>query len=204
MPIVLLVALSLTIPIASVAGAGYKPTTIIIKPLIIHTGTPVLSPPGAPALVGVLMTGLLSLTYPDGRPVTLLTTTTTLRLCTSSGCVNVPATLTSTGPGTFSYSFNLPTSLTGAVTVILPAGSLMDSYNNQFPAAPTMIGKFTVPSTTPTSVPASGSAVYPSVMQTAYPTEETTQPQVTFLVPAVLAVLAILGVALVTLPNRKP
>jgi len=197
LPIALLVALFLTSTITSAAAVGYKAT------IIIHTGTPTVTPvPGAPALTGTLLTGLLSFTYPNGKPVTLLTTTTTLQLC-NSGCVDVPATITSTGPGSYSYSFNIPPTVTGAVTIMLPAGSLSDSYGNRFPTVPTVIGKFTVQSSTPTSVPASGSAVNPSVMQTAYPTEETTQPQITFLVPAVLAVLTILGVALVTLPNRK-
>jgi len=201
MPVALLVALFLTSTIASVAGAGYGPGATII----IHTGTPTVTPiPGAPALVGTLLTGLLRLTYANGHPVLLTTTTTTLRLCGTGGCVNVPATIISTGLGSYSYSFNIPSAITGNVQIILPAGSLTDSYGNRFPAVNTVIGTFTVPSTTPTSIPPSGSAVSPSVMQTAYPTEQTTQPQITLLVPAVLALLTVLGVALVMLPNRKP
>jgi hypothetical protein len=39
-------------------------------------------------------------------------------------------------------------------------------------------------------------------MQTADPIEQTTQPQINLLVPALLAVLAIVGVALAALPKR--
>ena len=195
----LLAALFLTMSIASVTAGGYGPQFPIV-----HHGPPtVLTVTGAPALSSNKVTGLLSFTYPNGQRVTLTSTSVTLRLCGTGGCTTVLATLTSTGPGTYSYSFTLPSTVTGSVSIVLPAGSLTDSYGTPFPSSDMVIGTFSTGTSSVAAMPGSPmNPVSPSVMQTADPIEQTTQPQINLLVPALLAVLAIVGVALAALPKR--
>jgi hypothetical protein len=117
----------------------------------------------------------------------------------------VTATLTQTGPGTYSYSFTIPAGITGTVTIILPAGSLTDIHGRAFPSVNTVIGTFTTGSASAPAIAASSvkySKESPSVMQTAQPLEQASQPQINLLIPALLALLSIAGLALLALPNK--
>ena len=197
-PITLLVTLFLTTAIASVAASGYAPGPIVGTP--ITTGF-------APSLVGTQITALLRFTYPDGTPVTVTQTTVTLRICITgtTKCATVTATLISTGLGTYSYSFTAPTGLTGSLTIILPAGSLTDEYGKPFPTADTVIGTFTdKPASSAPALAASSvkSSKGTSEMRITQPLELASQPQINTLLPALLTLLSILGVALVALPKK--
>jgi hypothetical protein len=115
--------------------------------------------------------------------------------------------LTQTGLGTYSYSFTIPTGITGTVSIILPAGSLTDIHGTGFPSVDTLIGTFTTGSASAPAVAASPvkySKESPSVMQTTQPLQQASQPQINLLIPALLAFLSIAGVALVVLPNKAP
>lgn len=152
--LVTLVVLLFAVPIGSVFAAGYA------------VARPIIGTAGAPALTGNNFSGALTLTYPNGAPITLTVSTVTLRLCSGSTCVTVVATITKTATGTYAYSFTIP-SLTGAVTIFLPAGSLTDEYGNAFPSVDTQIGTYAAPSP---SAPASESL--PAV-----PTPQQSSPQ---------------------------
>jgi hypothetical protein len=197
-PITLIAMLFLTTAIASVAAAGgYGPGFPMVR--IPETA------PGAPTVVGTQVSGLLTLTFPDGTSVTVTETTVTLRLCGASGCTTVSATLTPTGPGTYSYAFTIPSGLTGPVTIILPAGSLTDTQGTGFPSVDTAIGTFTAGSASAPALAASSvkySKQSQAVMHTTQPLEQASQPQINLLIPALLALLSIAGVALVALPNK--
>jgi hypothetical protein len=154
-------------------------------------------------------TGIVGLTYPNGVTAALSLSTVRLDLCATAGCTTVTATLTQTGPGAYTYSFPIPLGLSGTVTVILPAGSLTDTYGTGFPAVNTSIGTFTVGSASAsTGAPAlaASSVKYSkmgqSAMHTTQPLEQASQPQINTLLPALLTLLSILGVALVALPKK--
>ena len=83
-----------------------------------------------------------------------------------------------------------------AINIVLPAGSLTDQYGAPFPNVDTVIGTFTVGSGT--SAPANAGSPLTN------PAEETAQPQLNLLIPSLLALLSILGVALVAFPNKVP
>jgi hypothetical protein len=91
------------------------------------------------------------------------------------------------------------------VTIILPAGSLTDTNGTGFPSVDTVIGTFT---TGPASAPAiaASSVKYSkgslSVMHTTQPLEQPSQPEINLLIPALLGLLSIAGVALVALPKK--
>jgi hypothetical protein len=112
-----------------------------------YAPSPGISPVGSVASVGNTVTGSVTATYPDGTHVVLSSvyTTVMLRVCgTTGGCVLVQATFTPTATiGTYTFSFQHPSSVTGKVTVILPAGSLKDSFGNPLPAKDTIIGTYT-------------------------------------------------------------
>lgn len=113
-----------TVGAISVSGSGYAANAPVLH---------VCSLSGDP-------TGVLTVTYPNGRPVSLAQETVTLRVCgTAQGCVTVEAILIQTGPGAYSYSFTVPSAFNGAVTVTLPAGSLTDSYGTSFPSSDTAV-----------------------------------------------------------------
>ena len=138
------VVLLLTTTIASVARAQYAPTPIVIPRGPVFNPNPSVGiVPSPPVLAGTKLSGFLTVNYPDERPVTVTQTTVTLQLCTSAGCSPVTATLTQTAPGTYSYSFTVPSTVTGAVSIMIPAGSLTDGFGTSFPGANTVIGTFT-------------------------------------------------------------
>jgi hypothetical protein len=113
-----------------------------ISPIIKVSPTITLSA-GAPALVGTMVGGSFSITYPNGQPLALSKTTVTLRVCGTGGCVAVPAAITPSGGGHFTYSFTAPSSVSGTVTITLPAGSLTDVYGTSFPATDLVLGTYT-------------------------------------------------------------
>jgi hypothetical protein len=93
------------------------------------------------------------------------------------------------------------------VTIILPVGSLTDMHGTEFPSVDMVIGTFPA-GTSALSAPAiaASSVKYSkeslSVMQTAQPLEQASQPQINLLIPALLALLSIAGLAFLALPNK--
>lgn len=132
-----LAVLFLVTSIGSVYAAGYA----VSQPLLGTTGAPALAPgtTGAPPL----FSGAISVLYADGRPVTLSSNKVTLLLCASS-CINVDAILTQTAPGIYTYSFP-PASLSGTLTIYVPAGNLADDNGKIFPSVNTQIGAYATP-----------------------------------------------------------
>ena len=137
-------------------------------------GIPILGTTGAPALASPsLFSGALSVLYADGTPVVLEANQVTLNLCTAgnstttptnptttyyyirnnaTSCVTVTATLRQTSPGSYTYSFTPPASLTGTVTIYIKANGLADDNGLMFPSVDTSIGTYAfAPSTTSTS-----------------------------------------------------
>lgn len=169
-----LVMLLLVTTTVSVAASGYPPDPGIKPP----SPTPgVTGPPGAPALSGSQMSGLLSVTYPNGHPVTLTQTMVTLQLCVAGACTSVTATLSQTVSGTYSYSFTVPSTVSGAVSIVVTAGSLTDEYGTSFPSVNTVVGTFSITSSPPAiagSPLTSKSSSSP--MDTTNPTVQTAQP----------------------------
>ena len=199
-PLTVVVMLLLSTTVASVAASGYGPGAGIVPS---PGGVPTVGYYGAPSLVGTQESGLLTFAFPDGVAVTVKQSAVKLHLCTASGCAIVPATLTPTASG-YSYSFTIPSTVSGSVDVILPAGSLTDQYGAPFPNVDTIIGTFTVGSGTSTPANAGSPLTNPSpsLTRTTNPAEEIAQPQVNLLIPSLLALLSILGVALVAFPNK--
>jgi len=111
---------------------------------------------GAPPLNGGTppITGEITVWYADKSPVTLPNNIVTLQLCTPTICENVQATMTRIGPGEFSYSFPHPESISGAVTIMVPAYSLADQNGVQFPSVDTVIGSYAYGNSPTTSQPA--------------------------------------------------
>lgn len=198
-PLTVVVMLLLSTTVASVAAiGGYGPGAGLVP----SPSLPGLTYSGAPSLVGTQETGVVSFAFPDGVAVSVSQSSVKLELCTASGCTTVPATITRTTSG-YDYSFTIPSTVSGSVDVILPAGSLTDQYGAPFPNVDTVIGTFTAGSSTGTA--ASGSPLTnqsPSLMRTTNPVEQTAQPQLNLLIPALLALLSIVGVALVAFPSK--
>jgi hypothetical protein len=175
-----------------------------------NVGLPILSTTGAPALAAPsLFSGALSVIYADGTPVVLETNQVPLSLCNSS-CQTVTATLKQTAPGTYTYSFTPPTSLTGTVTIYIKAYGLADDNGRIFPSVDTSIGTYSFsPSTTTaqsapvgtTNAPLAGTPVSRLTSQAVNPVQTPTQ---TFPIGALLAVLSVLALAgcLLILPSR--
>ena len=201
-PATILVMLFLTAGIGSVAASGYTPgpPTIHCSPWPACLGTV------SGAVNGVQATGALGITYPDGTSAAISESAVTLRICGTSGCTTALATLTHTGPGEYRYSFNIPHGITGPVTIILPAGSLSDLHGTSFPNANTLIGTFTTESANALSSasPANYSKESPPAVRTTQPLELAAQPQISFLIPTLLALLSIAGVALAITPTKRP
>src|SRR5208337_4853545 len=115
----LFVALAVTLftmSIVSVFAAGYQ----VSVPIIGATGPAGIGAPptnGAPPLVS----GTVTLQYADGSPVTLTQSAVTLQLCSTSSCINVDSKFKQDSPGTYTYSYSLPTTITGPITITLPA-----------------------------------------------------------------------------------
>ena len=202
-PIILLTTLFFATAIATVAATGgYGPRFPIIR-------VPVTVTPAPPFVSGMVVNGTICITYPDGTAVVITETTTIFRLCGSSGCVTVDAALNGTNRclGGYTYLFTIPTGLSGVVTIILPAGSLTDVHGTGFPGVNTVIGTFTVGSSTTSAPAAAASSVKYSkepqgVMHTTTPLEQASQPQISLLMPTLLALLSIVGVALVAIPKK--
>ena len=142
-----------------------------------NLGIPILGTTGAPALGSPsLFSGAVSVLYADGTPVVLEANQVTLNLCTASNsttttpttsfyyirnnatsCVTVTAKLRQTSPGSYTYSFTPPASLTGTVTIYIKAYGLADDNGLMFPSVDSSIGTYafapstTSPSTTSTS-----------------------------------------------------
>jgi len=110
-------------------------------PIIGKIGTAAIGAPplngGAPPIQGVL-----SFWYADQSPVFLADNTVTLQICTPTVCENVQATMTPVGSGRYSYSFPHPQSISGTVTIIVPAYALADQNGVQFPSVETVIGNY--------------------------------------------------------------
>jgi len=149
-----------------------------------NLGIPILGTTGAPALGSPsLFSGAVSVLYADGTPVVLEANQVTLNLCTASNsttttpttsyyyvrnnatsCVTVTAGLRQTSPGSYTYSFTPPASLTGTVTIYIKAYGLADDNGLMFPSVDTSIGTYafvpspTSPSATSTSLQTGRSA----------------------------------------------
>ena len=196
---ILLLAVSLSS--FSVFVAGYDPGG---DP---HQSTPIVKVAGAPAINATLgneTAGVFSLLYPNGVPVVLNNVQVNLRVC-SSTCTLVLATLTETAPGIFSYSFPLP-SLAGAVTIILPAGSLTDSYGRLAPRVDTVIGSYFASGGTNAGKEASSLSPqpWPGVLQQAQPVSDLPTAngfQVELIASILILALSTLG--LLVLPAKK-
>ena len=114
-----------------------------------NLGLPILGTTGSPALASPsLFSGAISVLYADGTPVVLETNQVTLNLCNTS-CVAVTASLKQTSPGSYTYSFTPPASLTGTVTIYIKAYALADDNGKIFPSVDTQIGTYAfAPATT--------------------------------------------------------
>ncbi len=174
-----------------------------------NLGLPILGTTGAPALAAPsLFSGAISVLYADGTPVVLQTTQITLNLCITS-CQTVTATLKQTAPGTYTYSFTPPTSMTGTVTIYIKANVLADDNGRVFPSVDTSIGTYAFsPSTSNTaqqpgtSAPPAGTPLAPLTRQAVNTTPS--QPTATSPVEALLVTLSVLTVAgsLLVIPKR--
>jgi hypothetical protein len=174
-----------------------------------NLGLPILGTTGAPALAAPsLFSGAISVLYADGTPVVLQTNSITLNLCNTS-CQLVTASLKQTAPGTYTYSFTPPTSMTGTVTIYIQSNGLADDNGRVFPSVDTSIGTYAFsPSTSSTaqqpatSAPPAGSPVAPLTRQAVNTTP--TQPTTTSPVEALLITLSALTVAgtLLVIPKR--
>jgi hypothetical protein len=110
---------------------------------------PIVGAKGAPALSGNNMSGVIVLQYANIKnkvPLVLQTEKVTLQVCGTGGCANVVADLSNTGPGTYAYTFPIPPSPTGSVTITLPARGLADAYGKPFPSTDTQVGSYSTPS----------------------------------------------------------
>ena len=174
-----------------------------------NLGLPILGTTGAPALAAPsLFSGAISVLYADGTPVVLQTNQITLNLCNTS-CQTVTASLKQTAPGTYTYSFTPPTSMTGTVTIYIQANGLADDNGRVFPSVDTSIGTYAFspstssPSQQPaTSAPPAGTPVAPLTRQAVNTTPS--QPTTTSPVEALLLTLSALAVAgcVLVIPKR--
>jgi hypothetical protein len=194
-----------------------------------NLGLPILGTTGAPALAAPsLFSGAISVLYADGTPVVLQTNQITLNLCTASsnqtatknqatyfnfanqtGCETVTASLKQTAPGTYTYSFTPPTSMTGTVTIYIVANGLADDNGRVFPSVDTSIGTYAFsPSTSSTaqqpaaSAPPAGTPVAPLTRQAVNTNQS--PPTTTSPVEALLLTLSALTIAgtLLVIPKR--
>jgi len=175
-----------------------------------NLGLPILGTTGAPALAAPsLFSGAISVLYADGTPVVLETNQVSLSVCTTT-CVPVTASLKQTSPGTYTYTFSPPASLTGTVTIYIKAYGLADDNGRIFPQVDTSIGTYAFsPSTTTgtsqqpaTTVPPAGTPV-PSLTHQAVNTTPS-QPTGTSPVEALVLTLSALAIAgsLLVIPKR--
>ena len=176
-----------------------------------NLGLPILGTTGAPALAAPsLFSGSISVLYAEGTPVVLESNQVILNLCTSS-CVTATATLKQTSPGTYTYTFIPPTSLTGTVTIYIKANGLADDNGRMFPSVDTSIGAYAFAPATTTgtsqqplaSTPPAGTPLAPltqsAVVNTSQSPSTTASPVVALLLT--LSALAVAGCLLVV-PKR--
>ena len=175
-----------------------------------QVGLPILSTTGAPALAAPgLFSGVLTVIYADGTPVVLSTNRVTFNLCNAS-CQTVIATLIQTAPGTYTYSFTPPTSLTGTVTIYVQAYGLADDNGRIFPSVDTSIGTYVfAPSTTTATSQQPGTSGPPAVTPPAPLTSQavSTRPSPTTATSPVVALLFTLSAltvagSLLIIPKR--
>jgi hypothetical protein len=197
----LLVMITLAASLVSVYGNGYT----VGLPILGTTGTPALASPS-------LFSGAITVLYADGTPVVLSTNHVTLNLCATT-CQTVRSTLKQTAPGTYTYTFTPPTSITGTVTIYIQSGSLADDNGKIFPSVDTSIGTYAAPSASPSSAPATAPApaqagtplsldsVNQAVNMSPSATPTTNQSPIVTVVAAV-TVLAVLGCLLIIIPRR--
>jgi len=198
--------------IVSVFAAGYQ----VSVPIIGATGPAGIGAPptnGAPPLVS----GTVTFQYADGSPVTLTQDMIALQLCSSSSCISVDATFKQVSPGTYSYSYNLPKTLSGPVTITIPAYGLADDNGKQFPSVDTVIGSFVGPSSTGTSLPPTqnvganlpgqiGTPVLPQSSQLYNQAASIPQPageSPITLIAVAITILVLTASGLLILPSRK-
>jgi len=174
-----------------------------------NPGTPTLSISDPPTLASpTLVSGEITIFYGDGTPTVLSMDQVTLTLCATT-CVSLPATLRQTSTGTYAYMF-IPPSLTGTVTIYLPAESLADDNGRIFPSYDTQIGTYaftpttataTTTATTTGTTTAAASTTVNQIAPQVVNTEKPTQP---FPIEELLAVLIVLALAgfLLTLPLK--
>src|SRR5208337_432998 len=105
-----LALLVLAMVVAPVFAQAYQSSDPLVRapPILGTTGAPALSSP-------TTFSGVINTLNANGRPAHLSSLQVDLKLCTSSGCVTVPTTLTQTYPGAYTYPITLPPSLTGIV-----------------------------------------------------------------------------------------
>jgi hypothetical protein len=160
--------IALTLSAAPVFAAAYAP-----NPIVSSGGAPAL----APALGENKMSGILAVKYVSNQghvPLVLQNDQVTFLLCGTGGCVNVVADLSRTGSGTYAYTFSVPPSPTGSVTITLPAGGLFDEYGRAFPSVDTRIGSYSQTAPSVSSTPPSVSSTPPSVSSQPVSSPETT------------------------------
>ena len=172
-------------------------------------GLPILGTVGAPASAAPsLFSGAISVLYADGTSVVLESTLNIpLSLCSGSACITVMALLKETSAGVYTYSFTPPTTLTGTITIYVPANALADDNGRVFPAVSTAIGTyvFAAPSSSSSSSappsasvpPAAGSPVQPKLTGQAVSTpSQATQASPVEPLLTVLSVLSVAGTVL--------
>jgi hypothetical protein len=145
------------------ALSGSQMSGIIVIAYADYASSASLSPPLVPNGPIVLrLCGTLGFAANTTTTTTTTTATTTTANATGISCVNVVANLTDVGPyvttnktrpgmENYLYSFTVPSSPTGLVTITVPAKSLVDDFAKHFPAVDTQIGTYTTPGTSPTS-----------------------------------------------------
>lgn len=190
---------------ASVFASGYS------------VGVPLLGTTGAPALSGSQFTGIMTVLYADGKPVALASNSVTLYICSNSvtvlqstGCVTIRTTLEQTAPGTYAYSFTPPSSLTGTITIMVPAGALADENGKIFPAVGTQIGTYATPGLTSSSPALTDRPALPAnpvLQQSDLMREAVAFPQPTHDSPVgvvlIVIILLVSAGALMILPRRR-
>jgi hypothetical protein len=207
---VLLAVVLLASSIAAVSADSYDPS-IIVKATKPTAPVPsVTGNTGAPALSGnrctsnATLAGGFTIMYPNGNPVTVKQTKLELQLWWSTGeATPVAAILTSTGAGAYTFIFTLPNVAIGLVKIILPAGSLTDSFGTMFPNADVVVGTYTVPATSSCSTTTTVSTTpLPSVVTISQPTVKP-QPNNDALIITLVGLLAIIGLTFVAGIRRK-
>jgi hypothetical protein len=203
--------------VAALCVLFFSATTGSVFAVGYEIAVPILGTSGAPALVGSNFAGIITVLYADGRPVVLGSNQVDLNLCSSNStgltCETLRTTLDQTAPGTYSYSFAVPTSLTGTVIVYIRAGSLEDDNGRIFPTVDTQISSYATPSSSPgqnsqsaSPLPASPPLPEQSSNQPINQAVVSTQPRQSSPIVQVILVLTVLllaGLGLLAAPRRK-